>query len=1002
MSKRLFASFSKYRNSVGKPAKHEDAYTDFKPSTSPSTDSSQLVKVSHSWIAFKHANGGAIGVLPVETVGRVGNDIQVLNAHGSGVSDWEFSPFNANQLITGSDNGEVKVWSITKDGDSVSFHLDLTIASGTGKAIEAIVHHPTASGIFATASNSIVQVWDISGKEQGSTLSTASYTLAHPNVVSSVTWKADGTLLATTCKDTKIRVFDPRLQETPVQECLGHPGNRPSRAVWVGEKDLLFTVGFNKMREREFALWNTNDLNKPLDLKRMDSSNSLMIPLYDEDTSIMFLPSRGESIVRWVEVAGAAPYLTEGVAFPSQGSVAGAALVPKQLMKVMQAEIARVLAVTPNGIWPLHFNVPRKSYLDFHADIFPDTKAPVAALEASEWLSGENKEVPRVSLDPGMAGKPVWAQNATKQLPPAPLPASIVKPPTPTPTPTAAPPAPAPARAPAPTPASFPVSKTVSPPSSLPSSSQPVFAQDATPPVSTTSTIKVEETKKEPVVTPPTSQSPTSVRTSPVALRLGTQQASKFRFLTFKPYHVSEHFESISGLSISTLPECSLIEVNHKFLALPLHGTGGRIGILKASEPGRIGKIPAIVCSSDLLAFKFDPFNPNLLVTASDDTKIKGWVIPEDGLNKEENDVTKPEWVLSAPTMDKISIIKFHPTARNVLLSASMDRDDPTLRLWDLKEQKPVVTIKGHKDAIFSCDFNHTGTKIVSVCKDKRIRVWDALSGKLLQEGPGHDSVRSCRVLWLGESDLVASVGFGRGSQREILLFDSKDLQQGPIDRKLMDMSPGVLVPHYDPDTSVLGVSARGDRVMKHFEILVGTKEDVKGGKSLFVDVASLEQGTLQQDVAYMPKKYNNVKEIELSKMYRLTYNSVEVIRVCVPRNKKEYFQDDIFPATDDVETPTLEASEFFAGKTVAPLKKLDLCPSDMESLSHHVAMTPSTPQQGGNSLDKFLQGKQQVADDEKKRLAMERMFETAKESKADRDTLVPDTGIIDDDEWDD
>lgn len=106
------------------------------------------------------------------------------------------------------------------------------------------------------------------------------------------------------------------------------------------------------------------------------------------------------------------------------------------------------------------------------------------------------------------------------------------------------------------------------------------------------------------------------------------------------------------------------------------------------------------MCSSDLLAFKFDPFNPNLLVTASDDTKIKGWVIPEDGLNKEEIDVTKPEWVLSAPTMDKISTIKFHPTARDVLLSASMDRDDPTLRLWDLKEKKAVVTIKGHKDAV--------------------------------------------------------------------------------------------------------------------------------------------------------------------------------------------------------------------------------------------------------------------------------------------------------------
>jgi len=63
---------------------------------------------------------------------------------------------------------------------------------------------------------------------------------------------------------------------------------------------------------------------------------------------------------------------------------------------------------------------------------------------------------------------------------------------------------------------------------------------------------------------------------------------------------------------------------------------------------------------------------------------------------------------------------------------------------------------------IFSCAFNHLGTKIVSVCRDKMIRVWDALTGNILQEGPGHQSLRSCRVLWLGESDLVASIGFGR------------------------------------------------------------------------------------------------------------------------------------------------------------------------------------------------------------------------------------------------
>ncbi|KAF9286035.1 Coronin-7 [Mortierella alpina] len=1005
MSKRLFASFSKYRNAVGKPAKHESAYTDLKPSAQASSESCQLVKVSTLWIAYKHASAGSLAILPVSTVGRVGEHVQALNAHSTGVSDWVFSPFDPHQLISGSDNGEilippspvkVKVWTISGENDQITTQLLFTLSTGTAKPVEAIQHHPTARGIIAVASHNVVQIWDISSGDQGSTLSTPAYTLNHPNVVSSISWKADGTMLATTCKDAQLRVFDVRKQETPIQTGQGHVGNRPSSVIWLGEKDILFTSGFNKMREKESAVWNANDLSQPLELKRMDSSSGLAFPLYDEDTSIVFLPSKGESTIRWLEIAESAPFMTEGAAFGAQGPVAGAALFPKQLMNVMQTEIARILTVNANSLWPVHVNVPRRTYLDFHADLYPDTKSGTPGLEATEWLQGENKPVPRVSLDPGLAGKPEWARLSA-----APASSKVV--------PTTS-------------------SPTNSQSQQLASSSAPhhgitassvkdTTVANQTSPATAVITEKMESLSTvsktssthisgSPGTSAAESNSPSSVNAplkSPVIPRVATQKTSKYRFLSFKPYHVSEHFDNISGLSISTMPECNLIEANAKFLALPLHGPGGRIGILKTTEPGRVGaKMPSLVCSSDLLSFKFDPFNPNLLATASDDSKIKGWIIPEEGLNK-ESDTTTPAWVLSAPTMDKITLILFHPRARDVLLSASMDRNDPTLRLWDLKAKTEKVAIKGHKDVIFSCDFNHLGTKIVSVCKDKKIRVWDALSGKLLKEGPGHDSLRSCRVLWLGESDLIASVGFGRGSQREILLFDANDLERGPIDTKKMDMSPGVLVPHYDADTSVLAVSARGDRVMKHFEILLGSREDVEAGKSLFVDVASLEQGSLQQDVAYLPKRYCDVRAIELAKMYRLTYNSVEVIRVSVPRNKQEFFQDDLFPDTVDVETASMEADDFFSGKAVdRPLKKIQLCPADMTSLSQHNAEKPVTPPQGGNSLDKFLQGKQQAAEDDRKRLAMERMFETAKESKADRDTLVPETGVVDDDEWDD
>lgn len=1004
MSKRFLANISKYRNAVGKAAKHEEAYTDLKPSTNATTDTSQLVKVSQNWIAYKHASLGTVGILPVGTVGRVGANVYLLNAHGAGVSDWEFSPFDSNVLITGSDNGEIKVWQISAEGESISTELTVTIITGTGKTVDAIVHHPSAHGIVATTSTNLVQIWDYTDKAQGATISSATNTLTHPNAVFSMSWKGDGTLLATTCKDTQIRVFDPRLQETPIHTGQGPSGNRPSRVVWLGEKDLLFTLGFNKMRERENAVWNSTDLSQPLEVKRLDSSSGIALPLYDEDTSILFLPSRGESIVRWMEISESAPFMTEGIAFSAQGPVAGCTFFPKQLLKVMQTEVVRLLTVNTNGLWPISVSIPRRTYLDFHADLYPETKSTVPGLEASEWLQGENKPVPRMSLDPGAAGKPEWIRRAiwtaspkdTTHAPGVPQKQPTPAQPTPsqqkataavTPTPQTPPAAPV-SQPSKPTPEPVPTASTESittgisslstsqPTPVSPKAEEPLPTPTPVTPKAAVDSRPHSASTQAGMASPPSStpSTATSVKASPLASRFGAQKASRFRFLTFKPYHISEHFDNMSGLSISTGPECSMIEVNPKFIALPLHGSGGRIGILKTSEPGRVGtKIPSLVCSSDLTGFKFDPFNHNLLVTASDDTKIKGWIIPEDGIDN-ENDATKPDWVLSAPTMDKISLVLFHPRAKDVLLSASMDRSDPTIRLWNLKAQEEKLAIKGHKDVIFSCDFNHQGDKIVSVCKDKKIRIWNALTGDLIQEGKGHDSLRSCRVLWLGESDVIASVGFGRGSQREILLYDANDLGKGPIETKKMDTSPGILVPHYDPDTSVFGISARGDRVMKHFEIDVTSPAEFSG-KSRFVDVASLEQGSLQQDVAYLPKRYCNVKEIELAKMYRLTYNSVEVIRVSVPRNKKEFFQDDLFPDTVDVETSSLEAADFFAGKGLdVPPRRINLCPSDMESLAHHQETTPTTPQSSTNSLDKFLQGKQQAVEDDKKKQAMERI----------------------------
>jgi hypothetical protein len=44
--------------------------------------------------------------------------------------------------------------------------------------------------------------------------------------------------------------------------------------------------------------------------------------------------------------------------------------------------------------------VPRKSYRDYQADIYPDTAGPVAAMGPLDWLEGAAVAAPRISLNP--------------------------------------------------------------------------------------------------------------------------------------------------------------------------------------------------------------------------------------------------------------------------------------------------------------------------------------------------------------------------------------------------------------------------------------------------------------------------------------------------------------------------------------------------------------------------------------------------------------------------
>lgn len=76
----------------------------------------------------------------------------------------------------------------------------------------------------------------------------------HAEVIQSTSWKKDGRLLATSCKDKKVRIIDPRAASPVVEVANSHQNIKDSRIVWLGEQDRILTTGEFDIMYRRPAL----------------------------------------------------------------------------------------------------------------------------------------------------------------------------------------------------------------------------------------------------------------------------------------------------------------------------------------------------------------------------------------------------------------------------------------------------------------------------------------------------------------------------------------------------------------------------------------------------------------------------------------------------------------------------------------------------------------------------------------------------------------------------
>lgn len=226
-----------------------------------------------------------------------------------------------------------------------------------------------------------------------------SATNEHPDVIQSLSWKQDGTVLATSCKDKMVRVIDPR-SPVPIQlTAASHQSIKDSRVVWMGNQQRIITTGFDAARLRQIIIRDLRNFSVPEKTLELDCSTGILMPLYDPDTNMLFLAGKGDTTIAYMEVTDKDPHFIEGLRHNGE-QTKGACLVPKRALRVMEGEVNRIMQLTSNSVIPIMYQVPRKTYRDFHADLYPDTTGYRTDLGVAQWLAGANLAVPKMSLDP--------------------------------------------------------------------------------------------------------------------------------------------------------------------------------------------------------------------------------------------------------------------------------------------------------------------------------------------------------------------------------------------------------------------------------------------------------------------------------------------------------------------------------------------------------------------------------------------------------------------------
>uniref|UniRef100_G1RFJ3 Coronin n=1 Tax=Nomascus leucogenys TaxID=61853 RepID=G1RFJ3_NOMLE len=736
-------------------------------------------------------------------------------------------------------------------------------------------------------------------------------------------------------QDKQLRIFDPRTKPQASQSTQAHENSRDSRLAWMGTWEHLVSTGFNQMREHEVKLWDTRFFSSALASLTLDTSLGQQMGLSSDSF-------QGERQLYCYEVVPQQPALTSlpRPLSPTLHSPAHPACSP--VVQCVLESVLRGAALVPRrALAVMSCEVLRVLQLSDTAIVPIGYHVPRKAVEFHEDLFPDTAGcVPATDPHSWWAGDNQQVQKVSLN----------------------------PACRPHP---SF-TSCLVPPTEPLPDTAQPAVMETpmgdadasegfSSPPSSLTS-------PSTPSSLGPSLSSTSGIGTSPSLRSLQSLlgPSSKFRHAQGTVLHRASHITNLKGLNLTTPGESDGFCANKLRVAVPLLSSGGQVAVL---EVRRFSDLPGPeVLGSAMMS-------PCLSSAAGEDARIRLWRVPAEGL---EEVLTTPETVLTGHT-EKICSLRFHPLAADVLASSSYDL---TVRIWDLQGGVDRLKLQGHQDQIFSLAWSPDGQQLATVCKDGRVRVYRPRIGpEPLQEGPGPKGGRGARIVWVcdGRCLLVQS-------ERQLLLYEAEVLAGGPLAVLGLDVAPSTLLPNYHPKTGLVlltGKGGWGDTRVFLYELLPESP--------FFLECNSFTSPDPHKGFVLLPKTECDVREVELMRCLRLRQSSLEPVAFRLPRVRKEFFQDDVFPDTAVSWEPVLSAEAWLQGANGQPWL-LSLQPPDMSPVSQAPREAPA---RRAPSSAQYLEEK---SDQQKK----EELLNAMVAKLGNREDPLPQDSFegVDEDEW--